>query len=167
MSCMFRHNLTRYSIFAGLDGEQLRQISPFFVECCYPKGVIIFDQGRPAVYLYILLAGKVLVRYKPYDGPMLDVAQIQPGGVFGWSAALHRDVYTSAAVAVENSVSYRIRREDLQVICKRYPETGKILLERLASVIAERLRSTHSHVFEILRQEIEGQDSDLDSQKDP
>ena len=53
-----------------------------------------------------------------------------------------------------------IRGSNLQMVCTQYPETGNILLERLASVIAERLRSTHTQVLGMLTQ---GMDADAES----
>lgn len=149
---MFRQDYAQLSIFAGLDGNQISQLSPFMLEVQLHRDQVVFEQGNPAEYLYILLAGEVTIHYKPYDGPPLTVARIEPGGVFGWSAALRRDVYTSGAFAVQDSLAYRIRGTNLPVICNQYPETGKILLERLAGVIAERLRSTHTQVLGILTQ---------------
>lgn len=147
---MFRQEYAHFSVFAGLDSTQISQLSPFIVECPFPKDTVIFAQGQPADHLYILLAGEVLVRYKPYDGPPLTVARILSGGVFGWSAAMRREVYTSAAITLQDCLSFRIRHTDLQTLYTQYPETGKIFLERLAGVIAERLRSTHPQVLELL-----------------
>jgi CRP-like cAMP-binding protein len=155
---MFRQGYAQLSIFADLDGDQINQLSQFIEECRFPKDYVIFEQNHAADRLYILLSGEVVVRYKPYDGPSLLVARIEPGGVFGWSAALRRDAYTSGAQAAEDSTVCCINGADLAVICRTYPETGKIFIERLASVIAERLRSTHSQVLKILTQRIEMDD---------
>lgn len=152
---MFRQDYAQISIFAGLDGNQISQLSHFIDECQFPKDHVIFEQGQPADRLYILLTGEVVIHYKPYDGPPLLVARIEPGGVFGWSAALRRDVYTSGATTSQDSTVYCLLGTNLQAICVKYPETGKIFLERLASVIAERLRSTHTQVLGILTQGIE------------
>lgn len=149
---MFSQDYAQFSIFAGLDSNQISQLSPFMVDCQYEENSVIFEQGQAAQYLYVLLAGEVIIHYKPYDGPTLTVARIEPGGVFGWSAALRRDVYTSGAYAMQKSLAYRIRGDSLQTICKQHPETGGILLERLADVIAQRLRSTHTQVLSILTQ---------------
>lgn len=152
---MFRQGYAQFSIFAGLDGDQINQLSQFIEERRFPKDCVIFEQNHSADRLYILLSGEVVIRYKPYDGPPLLVARIEPGGVFGWSAALRRDAYTSGAQAAQDSTAYCMNGADLAVICRTYPETGRIFLERLASVIAERLRSTHSQVLTILTQRIE------------
>lgn len=152
---MFGQDYAQISIFAGLDGNQISQLSPFMIECQFAKDTVIFEQGQPADHLYILLTGEVTIQYKPYDGPVLTVGRIEPGGVFGWSAALGRDIYTSGAVAVKNSVAYRVRSANLQVICTEYPETGKILLDRLASGIAERLQGTHTQILGILSERMD------------
>jgi len=149
---MFNQDYSRFPIFMGLDSSQISQLLPYMVECRFTRDSVIFEQGASAEYLYILLAGEVIVQYKPYDGPSLIVAHVEPGGVFGWSAALGREVYTSGTIAVVDSLAYRIRGSNLSVICREHPETGRILLERLASSIAERLRSTHTQILEILSQ---------------
>ena len=150
MGSMLRQNYAQLSIFTGLDDDMITQLSPFFEECALQKDHVIFRQGQPAEHFYILLEGEVEVDYKPYDGPLLPVARIEPGGVFGWSAAIGRDVYTSGALALQDSKAFRLHRSSLSKICTLHPETGKIWLDRLASVIAVRLRSTHAHVLEIL-----------------
>jgi CRP-like cAMP-binding protein len=151
---MFRQDYAQLSIFAGLDGNQINQLSQFIEECQFPKDTVIFEQNRSADRLYILLSGEVEIRYKPYDGPPLVVARIDPGGVFGWSAALRRDAYTSGAHTTQASVVYSLRGASLAEICAKYPDTGSIFLERLAGVIAERVRSTHTQVLKILTQRV-------------
>jgi CRP-like cAMP-binding protein len=152
---MFRQGYAQLSIFAGLDGNQINQLSQFIEECQFPKDTVIFEQNTPADRLYILLLGGVEIRYKPYDGPPLVVARIDPGGVFGWSAALRRDAYTSGALTTQASQVYALRGTSLAGLCAKYPDTGGVFLERLASVIAERVRSTHTQVLKILTQRIE------------
>lgn len=147
---MFLQQCTDLSFFHGFTPEQIAEIYPILDSIPCEKNVVIFQQGQCTDYLYILVQGEVEILYKPYDGPPLVVARIHPGGVFGWSAALGREAYTSAALAVNNGNAIRIRKETLQQFCSQHPETGKILLERLASVIAERLKNTHAEVLNIL-----------------
>lgn len=149
---MFNQDYTRFPIFSGLDSCQISQLLPYMVECRFARDSVVFEQGAAAEYLYILLVGEVIVDFKPYDGPLLTVAHIEPGGIFGWSTALGREVYTSGAIATEDCLAYRIRGDRLSAFCKDYPDTGRILLEHLASSIAERLRSTHIQILEILSQ---------------
>lgn len=152
MFTMYRQEFARLELFKDLTLAHLELISSISESVLLAKERIIFEQGAPANHLFILQDGQVVIRYKPYDGPSLVVAHIATGGVFGWSAALHRDIYTSSAIALENSHAFRISGESLQSLCVQCPETGKILLDRLARVVSERLRSTHTEILGILSQ---------------
>jgi len=149
---MFKHEFGQLSIFKGLDNHQLGLIDPMLELCYFSPEQVIFEQGQRTEFLYILLRGKVEVRFKPYDGPPLTVTRIDPGGVFGWSTALNRETYTSSAHAIEKCEAYRLSGIQLQSFCTQEPVTGKILLERLAGVIAERLNNTHAQILSILTQ---------------
>lgn len=137
-------------IFNGLAAEQIELLSPLFDLAVFECDQVIFDQGQSADYLYILRDGEVEIRYKPYDGPYLTVAHIVSGGIFGWSAALQHEYYTSAAVTRCKCSALRILGEKLQALCKAHPETGVIILERLSEVISERLQATHKEVLKLL-----------------
>lgn len=143
---------TRLAIFAGLDTEQLVQLGRYFSEVTLEEGQFVFGQGSPAVAFFILLDGEVLVRYKPYDGPAMAVARIGPGEVFGWSAVLGREVYTSSAEVTRSGCAFSIRPVGLQRLRNAHPETGKMMMERLANSIADRLRNTNSSVLSLLSQ---------------
>jgi CRP-like cAMP-binding protein len=147
---MFRQELEALPIFEGLRAEQLETLSPLLDVVELPSQAVVFVQGQMADYFYILGDGEVTVRYKPYDGPQLIVAHITRGGVFGWSAALRHAVYTSAAVAETECRAYRMEGKRLERLCRKNPETGTILLERLADAIAQRLDSTRTQVLEML-----------------
>lgn len=150
MFSMLKQDFSDLSIFQGLDQGELRLIDPLIELCAFEKDVKIFDQGQMATFLFILLKGEVLVRFKPYDGPELTVARILPGGVFGWSAAMGHSSYTSGAIATADSEVARIRGDRLHQLCQDHPEIGVVILERLAGVIAERLRSTYNQILTIL-----------------
>ena len=137
-------------LFRGLASEDLELLSDKFEPASFPKDTAIFNQGDKAEWLYILLSGRVSIRFKPHDGEMITVADIDVGDVFGWSAALGRDAYSSCAVTKLDSDVLGIRGQALRDLCAVHPETGVIILERLAGVIAERLRSTHKKVVELL-----------------
>ncbi len=151
---MYGQQLSQLTLFHDLTAEQLDLIQSFGEVCDFSKGIIIFDQGDQAEHLYIVIHGEVIIRYKPYDGPDITVSHIGEGGVFGWSAALGRTIYTSAAMTTMPSKFYRFKSENLRELCEKSPETGHIVLDRLATAIAERLRSTHNQVLTILTQAV-------------
>jgi CRP/FNR family cyclic AMP-dependent transcriptional regulator len=136
--------------FPGLTDLQKQQIAPFFHPWESIAGNTIFEQGQLARSFYLINNGQVLIQYKPYDGPMIDVTRIGAGQVFGWSAALGHATYSSSAVSIIDSEGLLISKRNLQILCKQYPETGTIIIRHLADLIAKRMGNTHATVFAIL-----------------
>jgi CRP/FNR family cyclic AMP-dependent transcriptional regulator len=142
----------RVQFFKELNPEHRALVQPLFIPCNLYAGTIIFEQGEITDYIYLVADGEVIVRFKPDDGPALTVAHVRPLGMVGWSAALGSSTYTSSAVCFSECHLLRVRSSDLRELCNKHPETGAIVLEHLATLIAQRLRNTHTHVLELLKQ---------------
>jgi CRP-like cAMP-binding protein len=142
----------RFPLFAGLSCEQRELLRPLFTPMDFYAGTVLFEQGDPAEFLFLVVVGEVVIRFKPEDDAVITVARVRPGGIVGWSAALGSRSYTSGAVCEEYTQMLRLSGRDLCNLCERYPETGILVLERLATVIAQRLRNTHEQVMALLRQ---------------
>lgn len=137
-------------LFTGLTPAQREKLRPLFIPCdCYTDSVL-FNQGDLAEYLYIVVVGEITIIHKPEDGPPINITRVRPGGVVGWSAVLGNREYTSGAVCSGYSQMLRVSGEELRILCEQHPNTGILILERLATVIAERLRNTHDHVMALL-----------------
>ena len=147
---MFGQDIANIPLFQGLRPDQINLIRPLLEVYRFPQNRVVFGQGDSAEHLYVVIVGQVVINYKPYDGPTITVTRVSPGGVFGWSAALGHAHYTSSAVCSLPTEVYRIAGQDLNCLCKNHPETGTIILEHLANVIAERLESTHALILKIL-----------------
>lgn len=137
-------------LFASLPQKEREWVASYFTRYQAAVGTTIFSQKSPADYFYLLLSGEVLVRFKPYDGEELTIARIQPGSVFGWSAALGNPAYTASAISAGESQMLRMRGADLRQLCRKNPELGAQLLELLAQAAGERLNDAKTQVFALL-----------------
>jgi CRP/FNR family cyclic AMP-dependent transcriptional regulator len=146
------NTLTQVSLFQDLDQKHLELVAEQFSTKMLSAGETVFEQGDPADRVYVVASGKVVIRFKPYDGDLLDVSEIEKDGIFGWSAVLGRKMYTSSAVCLEDTKAFWIYGDVLRELAENHPETGVIILERLAEVIAQRLQSTHEHVVQLISQ---------------
>lgn len=145
-------DLGRLPLFKGFDPAQMELMRSLFIECLDKEGSVLFKQGSHAENLYVILDGEVSVRYKPDDGPELSVTKVGADGVVGWSAVLGSHIYTSSAVCLTDCKLLRVNSNALHGLMMEHPGTGKIIIERLGEVIAERLRNTHHHVISLLNQ---------------
>jgi len=147
---MNKELLDRFALIEGFTENQINLLSPLIDDVKYEDDQVIFNQGDRADFLYFVLDGKVSIRFNPEDGPVLSVAQVEEGGVFGWSSAMGSGSYTSSAVCTDSGVFIRIEGKELKTLCQDHPETGILILNRLAGVIAQRLRGTHEQVVDLL-----------------
>lgn len=143
--------LDQLPLFRDLTADQLDLIRPLFVACeCHP-GTVLFEQGEPAIFLYLITSGEVVIRYQPEDDhENITVTHVRDGGMVGWSAVIGRRFYTSAALCTQYSCMLRVRGTDLQALCDQHPETGLRIVDRLANMVAERAHGGHPQILALL-----------------
>jgi CRP-like cAMP-binding protein len=142
--------LDQFPLFEGFNEEQLDLLRPLFIPCDCHEGTVLFDQGEPTAFFYLVSSGTVAIHFKPEDGQDIIVTRVKPGGMIGWSAVIGRRTYTSAAICSEYTKLLRIRGSDLQNLTKQHPETANLFVDRLTKVVAERLNSSHPQVQALL-----------------
>ena len=125
-------------------------LKPLFESFACRAGTLVLQQGAPADYLYLVLSGTVEISYKPYDGNSITVSHVGKDGVFGWSAVVGSDRYTSSAAAIEDLETFRVRGSELRKLCAEHPDAGRDILERLADAVSFRWKDAHTQVKSIL-----------------
>jgi CRP-like cAMP-binding protein len=138
------------ALFKDFNPAELELLTPLFTPGSCEREAVIFSQGEKADKLYFLLNGSVAVRYKPYDGPVLTITRIQAGGVFGWSALIGSDHYSSSAVCLEDSQVLCVCGAELRSLCQQHPVIGAAILDRLAEMVSARWQNSHEQVKLIL-----------------
>lgn len=127
-------------------------LRPLFEELSFQAGTVIFQQGEPAEFLYLVINGTVDMSFKPHDGMLITVSHIGKGGLFGWSAVVGSEKYTSSAIAIGPVNAFRVTGSELREFCIEHPEAGKVILERLADGVSSRWKDAHKQVKSILLQ---------------
>lgn len=150
--------LDRFALLEGFSQDQVEILSPIMTVAEFHAGQMVFGQGDRADFLYFIIDGRVSIQFKPEDGPVLTVASLEEGGVFGWSSALGSTCYTSSAICMDESLFVKVSGEDLKTLCQEHPETGILILNTLAGVIAQRLRGTHEQVVALLHKGLNHQE---------
>jgi CRP-like cAMP-binding protein len=133
-------------LFQDLAPTQIVLLKSLFEQFTCPADVVVFEQGTPAIYLYLIIQGEVSIRYKPYDGPIITLTRLREGDVFGWSAVVGSFQYTSSIVSETPIEAIRIRGNDLIKLSTDSPETGKVIMDRLARVVSPRWKNAEEQV---------------------
>lgn len=142
--------LNRMPTFKNIDEHYLELLTPLFETYACKAGATVIQQGLPAEYIYFVVQGTVDISYKPYDGHIITVGHIGKNGLFGWSALVGNDKYSSSGIAIEPLSAVRIRGNDLRKFCLEHPEAGKDILENLANTVSKRWQNASEQVKLIL-----------------
>ena len=142
--------MNHLAVFRNMNQAYTDLLQPLFQPYSCPSGVTIIQQGKPADYLYFIISGKVEVSFKPYDGLPITVSHVGKDDLFGWSALVGSETYTSSVTAIEDLATLRIEGSQLRKLCLEHPEAGKEILERLANVVSARWKNAHEQVTSIL-----------------
>ena len=137
-------------LFQDLSPAQLILLGPLIESFSCPPETVIFEQGEDPQYLYILVKGSLVIKYKPYDGPEITITRLRRGDVFGWSAVVGSKVYTSSTISITHVSTLRIKGRDLWMLVNEHPEVGRIILDRLASSVSSRWKNSHAQVHALL-----------------
>ena len=163
---IIKDKLIKTALFYDLSDEQLDSLARLAVPCNFALNDKVFEQDQFAEFLYIVLSGEISILFKPHDGDEITVARVTEGGICGWSSVLGRAIYTSAAICTQPSETLRFRGRELQKLCETFPETGIMIMERLAAVIAERLSSTNEQIMLLLSSNLVGKKEFLKRRND-
>ena len=142
--------LPHIPLFQDLDPAQIALLEPLFEKFTCAADTVILEQDTPAIYLYLLIKGEVAIRYKPYDGPLITLTHLHEGDVFGWSAVVGSPRYTSSIISETGVEAIRIRGVHLLKLFNDAPETGKVVMDRLARVVSPRWENAHAQVQSLL-----------------
>lgn len=123
---------------SDLTTEEHDFLTNLFVPFSVPARSVIVRQGDRAEYLYLISHGRVVIRYKPYDGPRITLTHLGTGDIFGWSAVVGSKVYTSDAISTTPLEAWRLRGDDLRELCRQHPAAGNGILEKLAKAVSPR-----------------------------
>jgi CRP-like cAMP-binding protein len=146
---MFKQ-LESVPLFKDVDEYILNLLEALFEPYSCPAGAVIFEQGEPAHYLYLILGGSVEMLYKPYDGPQITITYLAQGSIIGWSAVVGNATYTSGAVCKEDCQAIRMTSRDLHKLCATEPEAGRTILDLLAESVSARWQDARDQIQTLL-----------------
>jgi CRP-like cAMP-binding protein len=146
--------MLEHPFLQGLTPVQHEMLAALFAPVEWTSHEVVFRQGDSATYAYLLIAGGVSIRYKPYDGPKITVTRLHAEDVFGWSAIIGNASYASDAIVTAPARALRARGVEIRQVCGEYPATGAQILEQLALAVAPRWLNAQEQVRRLLKQEI-------------
>ena len=138
-------HLQHTAFMKGLSPTDLQVISETCADRIYPRGKVIFYQGNPAHYFYLLNRGHVRIST---DGPhqkekILDI--LRTGDVFGENILGPQDTYQCQATAHDECWVSVMSRESLDRLLRQRPA----LYTNLVQILNGRISQAHRDLLDV------------------
>ena len=129
-------------LFKDLRRRDRREIVNLFHVRNFAKNEVIFQADTPGMGMYIIVEGSVEI-VSPNENRKFVLAELNEGDFFGEMSLIDETPRSATATASVPTQAIVIFRTNLKDLMNRKPKLGLILLRRLASIIAFRLREAN------------------------
>ncbi len=133
--------LRRFSMFAGLDDEAIKQLAMDAEEVRLPANESLFAEGDEAESLYLLVKGEIELQLSldQENKTRTNLTTIVAGEMAGWSALVEPHVYTMSAVALTSVWLVKLDGAKLREMLEANSALGYVFSKRVMKALATRL----------------------------
>ncbi len=142
--------LAQTALLGGLSADELMFLGATAATVQWPQGHTVFHKGEPGDEVFIVRSGLVRILLPADAGREATLAFMYPGSLFGELSLLDGGPRSATAVAVEDTLAIRIKREPFMVFLRRQPGAGAKIL----AALAQRLRRADELLYEALLEDV-------------
>jgi diguanylate cyclase (GGDEF)-like protein len=126
--------LAMMPLFRSLDRQQLRSLAARATERVFTTGNVVFHQGEPSDFLYVVLSGTVRVVQATDESPLVGqfLEEFGYGDIFGELGMLTDLPRSATVLAVEHTRCLALSLEDFMQVLRKSPELALGMLRTLA-----------------------------------
>jgi CRP/FNR family transcriptional regulator, cyclic AMP receptor protein len=135
--------LRRYTYFAGIGEEGLKQISMIAEEKSITAGARVFNEGDPASHMLVIVRGEINIEFLLGDGELRVIDSMSDGDLLGWSALIEPYKMTANGTAAKSTDLIRIDAIKLRQLCEKDRSLGYCLILQIAKLLAHRLEGAN------------------------
>ncbi len=150
-------DLKKISLFNTLTDPEIKEITPYLLPASAKKKEVIFTEGDPSDWLYIVTEGKVKITKLSQDGKEIILEVIHPLDFFGGLAVIRGFPYPANALAMEDTKLLKISRSSLMRVLDRFPN----LMYCMAQQVGDRMRESHETLKNIALERVEARIASL------
>ncbi len=143
--------LKNIAIFEGQDDEHLELFAGEMKMCEYKAGEMLFHEGDPGDEMFVVVSGAISIFVKDQAGEEVILTEIKAGSYFGEMSIIDKMNRSAACRALEDSVLLALHADDFSRIISSMPESAAKMMNRMLSIIVERLMKTGAFVTQMVQ----------------
>lgn len=139
--------LKEVPFFQGMTVDQLRVLANVCEEEFFPADTRLFREGDAGGILYVVVSGKVGIEQEKRKGSFARLATVEAHAYLGEADFFDNNCRTNSAIAIQDTLTLRLRREPLIALARQHPD----LSLELINVLSLRLREANERIAELTR----------------
>lgn len=140
--------LAQNAFFAGARADDLAFLARHARLRSLAAGETLFRHGDPAQHFYVIRDGRITLEIVALEGPTLELQQLGPGAVLGWSWLIQPYQWSFNARAEQATEVVEIEGVAVLEQCEGDPRFGYDLLKRFSALMSERLGHARRRMME-------------------
>jgi CRP-like cAMP-binding protein len=143
-----RSRVAESELFAGLAADFIDYLAAHAALRQVRKDAVVFRYGDRADHFYLVSSGHIAVEVAAIAGPVLELQDLGPGAVVGWSWLIppHRWNFNARAMSPAEVIEFD--GNAVLARCEEDPRFGYELLKRFATLMSERLSFARQKMME-------------------
>ena len=113
----------------------------------FAEDALIYDEGDPGGALYVVVNGRVGIEQRKRAGVAARLATIEAYSYFGEMDFFDNSPRSHFAVAIQDTLVLRLRREPLIALARQQP----MMSLELINVLSQRLREANDRIAELTK----------------
>jgi len=143
--------LRQFAAFGTLTNEYLKAIAAITTELNLKKGAVIFEEGKPAADMFLLVEGKAELFYVVEEthsnvSKEFGAGEISVGELFGLSALFEPYKYETTAKTARESSILKIDGLELRKLIEKDRELAYLLMKQLVKIMNQKLQNTRAEL---------------------
>jgi CRP/FNR family transcriptional regulator, cyclic AMP receptor protein len=136
------------SFFSGLAAESIGFLVTTAQVRSLEAGQVLFQSGGRARQFFLVTEGRVSLEVAAIEGPALELQNLGPGEVTGWSWLIKPNRWTFQARATTPATVVQFDGTAVLARCEGDPKFGYELLKRFSELMSERLQFARQRMME-------------------
>ncbi len=150
-------DIKKIPVFSTLTSQEASEVKRYLSTEKFKKKDIIFSEGDPPDWLYIVTNGKVKITKLSQGGRELILEIISPMDFFGGVAVIRGFPYPANAIAMDDTEVLKMSRSNLMRVLDSFPN----LMYCLAMNMGDRIKGSYEALKSIAVEKVESRIASL------
>jgi CRP/FNR family transcriptional regulator, cyclic AMP receptor protein len=143
-------DLIKIKVLDNLTQPMLESMQPLTRLHLFEEGHVVYKEGDPAEYFYMLIKGKVNLEVEAAETLIISLGAIKPGYSFGWSSLLPGSQHSTTAMCVETCEILAIPGDDFLKLLEKDHTIGYKFMSSVVSILKRRLERRTNQFIRVM-----------------